>query len=305
MLMDTQIREFVLYLEAERGCSTHTCRSYRSDLCLFLDFINQQNSATSPCEVTTEMVRAWIVNMKERGLSNATIARRVHALRSFWRYLLDMELVEQDPLRRVSAPKKEQGLPQYLRIDELRALLDAAQKHHVVALAFRNYAMICVLVYTGVRKGELIGLRIDDVDLNEKLLRVHGKGGKWRVVPLAEEVCAAVSDWLEFRRSDCGHDYLFTTSRGNRIHPSRMQRIWSPILTRSGIKREGVSLHTLRHSAATLLLQSGTCDILQIQQLLGHSRLDTTAIYLHVEPRDLRNAMEAHPLACSVGGADG
>lgn len=117
------------------------------------------------------------------------------------------------------------------------------------------------------------------------------------MVPLAEEPLQALADWLEFRPADCGHDYLFTTSRGNRVHPSRMQRIWRAILERSGIARPGVSLHTLRHSAATLLLQSGKCDIVQIQQLLGHSRLDTTAIYLHVEPGDLRRAMAAHPLS--------
>jgi integrase/recombinase XerC len=155
---------------------------------------------------------------------------------------------------------------------------------------------MAVAVYTGVRRSELLGLRLGDVDLTGGLVVVRGKGGKWRMLPLAEEVACAITAWLGIRNSGCKHDFVFTTLRSNRIHPSQMQRIWSRLLMRSGVRSAGVSLHTLRHSAATLLLQSGTCDILQIQQLLGHSRLDTTAIYLHVAPRDLQAAMARHPL---------
>ena len=303
MLMKTAIEDFALYLEAERGYSTLTCWSYRSDLCLLLDFLGGRQNGTAVHEITTQMVRSWIVSMKERGLVNNTIARRVHALRSFWRYLLDTDLVNHDPLRKVSAPKQQRSLPRYLRAIELRALLDTAQKHRDPLIAFRNYAMMAVLIFTGVRRGELLSLRLGDVDLQERLLRVHGKGGKWRVVPLAEEAAEAVSDWLELRPSEKGHGFLFTTSRGNPIYPCRMQRIWRSILERSGIPTQGVTIHTLRHSCATLLLQSGTCDIVQIQQLLGHSRLDTTAIYLHLQPQALQTAMNAHPL--SVARQDG
>ena len=163
---------------------------------------------------------------------------------------------------------------------------------------------MAVAIFTGVRCGELINLRLGDVDLEDGLLRVNGKGGKWRTVPLAEEARTAVADWLELRSSDCQHDYLFTTTRGNRIHPSRMQRIWGSIYERSGIEREGISLHTLRHSCATLLLNSGTCDVFQIQQLLGHSRLDTTGIYLHLGPHDLQQAISKHPLSRSSRSED-
>ena len=313
MLMDTVIHDFLLYLEAELGYSAHTAVSYRSDLCLISQFIAQQRLTASAGsdehvessqpvhvhQITTDLVRAWIVDMKERGLSNNTTARRIHALRSFWRYLLDTDIVDYDPLRKVSTPRRVRPVPTYLRADELRAILDAAQRYRDVLIAFRNYALMAVLIYTGIRRGELINLRLGDVDLQNRLLRINGKGGRWRVVPLAEEAYAALSDWLELRPADCAHDYVFTTARKNRIHPSRMQRIWQSILARTDIKREGITLHTLRHSCATLLLQTGTCDIVQIQQLLGHSRLDTTAIYLHLEPHDLRAAMAVHPLGQS------
>ena len=156
--------------------------------------------------------------------------------------------------------------------------------------------MMATLIFTGMRRGELINLRVGDVSLSERAVTVRGKGGKMRVIPLVEEVVEAIRDWLEFRPEDCGHDYLFTTTQGNRIYPSRMQRIWKPILQRSGIEAEGVSLHTLRHSMATLLLQSGECSLVEIQRILGHSRLDTTAVYLHVNEGELRKAVMAHPL---------
>lgn len=294
--MQTAIEQFVLYLEAERGYSGLTSRSYRSDLRLFCDWLSQQQPEPSLEQVSLQTVRGWLVEMKSRGLAGTTIARRVHALRSFWRYLRESEIVEHDPLLKIRLPRRERALPEYLRAEELRALLDAAQRHPDVLVGIRNYALMATCIYTGVRRGELINLRLGDFDAQAGLLRVRGKGGKWRMIPLAPEAVGAIADWLELRPGGRGHDYLFTTVRGNRIHPTRMQRIWRTILGASGLQRSGISLHTLRHSAATLLLQTGTCDLVQIQRLLGHSRLDTTALYLHLEPRDLQAAMQRHPL---------
>ncbi len=152
-------------------------------------------------------------------------------------------------------------------------------------------------IYAGLRRGELLNLKTGDADLDGRTLRVvRGKGNKTRIIPMVDELKQAIADWLEYR-PPCGHDYLFTTNRGNRIYPSRMQIIWRKTLERSGIKRSGVSMHTLRHSFATLLLQSGRADLVAIQHLIGHSRLGTTAIYLYVDAQQLREAIAAHPLA--------
>jgi len=153
------------------------------------------------------------------------------------------------------------------------------------------------LTLPGMRRGEVIGLRIEDVSLAEQVVRVRGKGGKMRVIPLVDRAVEAVRDWLELRPNHKGHGYLFTPTHGNRIHASRMQRIWRSILGRTDIDADGVSLHTLRHSMATLLLHSGECSLVEIQRILGHARLDTTAIYLHVTEGELRGAVQAHPLA--------
>lgn len=289
--------EYLQYIEAERGYSPLTVASYRSDLTQFFTHLQQQDCAGELADLTLGHARAWVVSMHRRGLSPNSVARRVAALRSFSWYLYDHGHTDQDMLARLRAPARERSIPTFLTADELMALRTAALQQRVAYNAFRDYAMLTVLIFTGVRRGELLNLRVDDVDLRSMVLRVrHGKGNKSRVIPLVEDVAEAVRDWLTFRRTK-GHDYLFTTIRGNRIHASRLQIIWRAILERSGVTRPGVSLHTLRHSMATLLLQSGQADLVAIQHLLGHTRLDTTGIYLHVVPSHLRAAVEAHPLA--------
>jgi integrase/recombinase XerD len=222
MLMETFAQDFTLYLEAEKGYSPLTARSYCYDLGTFFD---------------------------------------------------------------------------YLPAEDLEELLQASQQSHSVFCGFRNYAMMCTLIFTGMRRGELINLRTGDLSLGDGVVKVRGKGSKERMIPLVDRAVDAIRDWLEFRPEDCDHDYLFTTTHGNRIHPSRMQRIWRSIFERTDIEDDGVSLHTLRHSMATLLLQSGEASLPEIQRILGHSRLDTTAIYLHVTEGELREAVGAHPLA--------
>lgn len=291
----------MLYLEAEKGYSPKTASAYRSDLRNFMEVLRTRGWSGAVEEIDAAGARSWILAMKARKLTNRSIARRIHALKSFWWFLLDTEVVTHDPLRKIAIPKYTRALPQYLRAEELRQILDAAQSHRDVVVRTRNYAMMAVCIYNGLRRGELITLKLSDLDLEGRALRVCGKGRQWRVVPLAEEVHAALVAWLEVRPRSVKHENLFTTTRANRIHPTRMQRIWRAVLEKSGVRQEGVSLHTLRHSAATMLLQSGTCDIAQIQRLLGHLRLDTTAQYLHVEPKDLQKAMDVHPLG--AGGA--
>ena len=297
MLMETLAQDFALYLEAEKGYSPLTAKSYCYDLRTFFDYLQAQGVEVEVQEVTVALIRGWVVQMHRRGLSKSTVGRRLHGLRSFWSYLLECDYAYADPVREGSVPRREQKLPKYLPADDLEALLEASQHGHSVFCAFRNYAMMSTLVFTGMRRGELINLRTGDLSIGEGVLKVRGKGSKERMIPLVRRVIDAIGDWLEFRPEHCGHDFLFTTTHGNRIHPSRMQRIWRGIFERTEIEDDGVSLHTLRHSLATLLLQSGEASLPEIQRILGHSRLETTAIYLHVTEGELRDAVESHPLA--------
>ena len=295
--LDTLAQDFFVYLEAEKGYSPLTVKAYRSDLSQLFVFLQETKRASHVADVTTKIVREWVVQMRKQGLGANSIGRHIYSLKSFWNYLLDCDLVEHDPVRRISIPKRPKRLPRYLTTDELRQLLEAARSHRTMYCSKRDYAMMATLAFTGIRRGELLNLRLEHVDLSEGTLRVEdGKGRKTRVIPLLADASAAIEDWLTIRR-DKGHDYLFTTTHGNRIYPSRMQVIWKNVLRRSGIAKSGVTMHTLRHSFATLLLRSGQCDLPSLQCLLGHSRLDTTAIYLHVGPQQLREAVQGHPLA--------
>lgn len=296
--LDTLAQQFLLYLQAERGCSPLTASAYRSDLANFLTHIQTTYSAETPDDITVDMVRSWIVSMHGRGLCANSTARRVAGFKSFWKYLCENDLASPALLLKVRAPKRQRSLPQYLSASELRSLLDVAIGQRNTFSAFRDYAIMATFVYTGLRRAELLNLRMADVDLAEGVLRiVSGKGGKTRVIPIVAELREALADWLEVRRATPRHDYLFVTSRGNRIYAGRLQIIWKKLLDLTGIARPGVSMHTLRHSFATLLLRSGQADLVSIQLLLGHSRLDTTAIYLHVSGQQLREAVAAHPLA--------
>lgn len=285
-----------MYLEAERGYSPLTVAAYRSDLSQLFAFLQQSRQELSVAAVSTQTVRRWIVDLRRRGLSSNSVARHIYSLKSFWRYLLDFEIVDHDPLRQGSPPKRPERLPTYLNESELRQLLRAAAEHRSEYCALRTHAVIATFAFTGIRRGELLALRLQDIDLTEGTLRVEdGKGGKTRVLPLLPEAGRAIAAWLTVRR-DRGHDFLFTTTHGNRLHPSRLQIIWRSILERSGITKRGVTMHTLRHSFATMLLHRQV-GLASLQRLLGHSRLDTTAIYLHAGPQQLRQAVEGHPLA--------
>lgn len=297
MPMDTcsLVQEFLVFLDAERGCSPLTLSAYASDLSQFWSFA-QENGVTSPDGVTTPLVRAWLAHLKRNGLAYSSIARHASALRSFWRYLLDNAHVAHDPLRPISTPKRKQTVPTSLSVDEVRLLMDAAHAHRDPVVATRDSAMICTLVFTGLRRGELLALTVDDLNLDTRTLHVrNGKGGKDRLIPVSEEVVEPVREWLSVRPTG-KTDALFTTTCGNRVHSTRMQIIWKRVLRDSGITRPGVSLHTLRHTFATLLLHNGA-DLVTIQRLLGHTRLDTTAVYLHTNTDDLREGMSCHPLA--------
>jgi site-specific recombinase XerD len=296
--MDTcpEVDEFLAFLVAEKGFSPLTVRAYASDLSQFATFASAQGTPEFKA-VSTRLVRAWIVSLNQRGLASSSIARHICALRSFWRFLLDSDVVQHDPLRSISAPKRQQPLPMCLTADELQLLIEAAGSHRDPVVAARDHAIITVLGFTGMRRGEVLGLRLHDVAPVSRSIHVRqGKGRKDRMIPATGEVLAAVDDWLRVRPR-AGHDYLFTTVCGNRIYPSRLQLIWECVKGQSGVSRDGVTLHTLRHTFATLLLRNGA-DLVTIQRLLGHTRLDTTAIYLHADAGDLRRGVERHPLAC-------
>lgn len=295
MLIEDAAREFFMYLHAEKGCSPATIDAYRSDLKLFLEFLQADETSLVVAAITPEVLRRYIAAMTAGELAASTRGRRLYALRSLWKYLEEADLVADNPTRRIATPRREQRLPTYLSAEECARLLAACDRNHYFDLAFRDRAILTVLIYQGLRRAELLGLQLRDIDVEGMTLLVRrGKGGRSRLLPLADQTSSAIQDWLEFRADGDDHA-LFVTRGGNPMSPKDLNRMFRRTVERSGIRRDGVTLHTLRHTFATLLLKEGV-DVRTLQRLLGHASIETTALYLHLETDDLRGALARHPL---------
>ncbi len=287
--------EFLSYLDLERGYSPLTVSSYRSDFRVFLRYLKETGKEAIVEKIDRQGIRQSIAWLRKEQLKPSSIARRLNSLRSFWNYLRDNGYVQRDPFLDISVPKRTISVPAYLSVQECKALLAASERQHLVFLAFQDKAILSVLVFTGIRRAELLGLRLDAVDLAQGTLLIHkGKGGKARMLPLCEQAVRALSDWLELR-PPCPHDHLFSSRSPRPLGVKGLMGALRRALANANIDRGTVTLHTLRHSFACLMLPGG-CDLFSLSQLLGHSRLDTTAIYLHTNVEDLRRSVAKHPL---------
>jgi len=296
MQLQPLIEEFLTYLEVERGYSRLTVRSYRSDLAIWRRDLAKQGVAPQTEAITVPVVRQFVHDQHRQGLAAATIARRLHCLRSFWSYLLDFGYVQRNPAQRVTAPKKGRKLPRALSRAQCEALLEATGQNHYELCAVRDKAVLATLIYTGLRRAECLGLRIGDVNLQEGWLRVvAGKGNECRVVPLVPELVAILQEWLE-TRPQVEHDRLFTDRLGRRLGHNGFYGLFHRAAEAAGLGGNRITPHKLRHSFATMLLTEG-CDLVSIARLLGHRDLQTTALYLQTDHRLLRAAVSKHPMS--------
>jgi site-specific recombinase XerD len=296
MRIEEATKLFFRHLIEERGCSPQTIQAYASDLRQFGTFLTAHDLPNDLDQVSTQDLRGFISHLYGRGLQPPTVARRVNCLRSLWRFMTRNGHLQDDPCAPLVVPRSQRKVPVCLSPDECRRLIESTDHNHYTMLAFRDRAVLAVLVYTGIRRAELLGLKLRDLDLEAGRLRVSpGKGGSWRFVPLVPEAAEAIRDWLELR-PDCQTSHLFTTISRKPLGVHGLQDLFRRAVANAGIDRPGVTIHSLRHSFATMLLGAG-CDLVSIQELLGHASLETTSIYLHVDQAKLRRAVELHPLA--------
>jgi tyrosine recombinase XerC len=267
-------------------------KSYRSDLADCAAFLVHRRLGPL-ADADTRVLRAYLADLVDRGLARTSIARRLAALRSFYRFLLRRGRLALNPAGDVRTPRPEKTLPGYLPVDETEALLRAAAERATPA-GPRDRAVIEVLYATGIRVSELAGLDVADVDLREGAVRVLGKGGKERVVPMGAKAVDAVRAYLAGRPRATGA--LFVNERGGRLTVRSLHRVVRRRARAAGLHRR-VTPHTLRHSFATHLLDAGA-DLRLIQELLGHARLGTTQKYTHVSTDRLMRVYDAaHPRA--------
>jgi integrase/recombinase XerC len=298
--MHAAIGRFLRYLVAERNASPLTIKSYREDLSLLVDWFEQQFGRTpDPKKLTPQDLRAYVAALHEAGYAKGTVARRLASMRSFFKFVMREGGIDSNPAKPLRNPRGERKLPHFLTGDEIKRLLEAPPKDEPAGL--RDRAILETMYSAGLRVSEAVGLDDDDLDWDQRLLHVYGKGKKERLAPLGSYAIRALEAWLAVRElaADAevdGMTPVFVNRFGHRLTTRSVGRMLEKYIKESGLDGR-TSPHTLRHSFATHLLDRGA-DIRSVQELLGHKSLTTTQIYTHVTSASLLEAYErAHPRA--------
>lgn len=292
--------EFVRWLSLVKGYSANTIDGYSRDL---LEFSQSLEKGVSPEDIVTDDVRSYVISLHGKN-SASTVARKLSALRTFFRFMVQQKIIVKDPMAGIYAPKMGTAIPVFLTVDETFALLEEPSEQDTYQL--RDIALLELLYSTGLRVSELVSRNLIDLDFTEEVLRVSGKGRKERLVPVGKPAIEALEKWLPLRAhlmrtraergKDVEKDAMFLNGRGGRLSVRSVERIVKQYGERAGILQV-VTPHALRHSFATHLLEMGA-DLRAVQELLGHVSLSTTQRYTHLTLDHLSAVYDkAHPLA--------
>ena len=303
--MKALIEKYLKYLSVERNASKHTIISYENDLRSFLNFTaNTEEIDIDKVDVnaiTRLSIRLWLGDLSEQGLAKTSIARKVAALRSFFKYCFKREYITKNPAHLLVVPKKEQTLPKTATVEDIERMMEAVNIETVQGL--QNRAILELFYGTGMRLSELTGLNITDIDLKQNQVIVNGKGNKQRIIPLGKTVSAILKEFLE-KRSELYGDRtdsdakksLFIAASGQRMYDRAVRYMVEKYLKKTSEVTQK-SPHVLRHSFATHMLDNGA-DIRIIKEFLGHANLAATQVYTHTSIERLKNVYEqAHPRA--------
>jgi len=284
--------DFSVYLEQERNLSSQTVKAYTSDIKDFLNFL--ENKGKKIEHINYSLIREYIGSLMEKGKKYTTLARKISSLRSFLRFLSSREILVDFPTSALRSPRLKRKIPSFLDEEEMATLLDQIEGE---GFCFsRDKAAFELLYATGMRIAELVSLNVDSIDFNEEIVRVKGKRGKERLVPMGKYAQLALKEYLEYRKGKIapGERALFLNKFGERISDRYMRERLNKYLKKVGINKH-ITPHTLRHSFATHLLNRGA-DLRSVQELLGHERLSTTQIYTHITPSHLKKVYDrSHP----------
>lgn len=293
--VDDAVANYLEHLRHARQSSPHTLRAYESDLGQFAAFAKERGAA-APRDATPLLVRGYLAQLRSSGLARASVARKLASIRSFFRFLALRGDIESNPAVVVRTPRLERRLPKVLTRGEVGHVLEGAPFDESL-LGLRNRAMVELLYSGGLRAGELVGLREEDLDLGQGVARVVGKGRKERLCPIGRPAAEAIREYLVKKRSaGIDEERLFVNRFGTPLSDRSLRRLFGGLLRARGLGGKATP-HTMRHSFATHLLDAGA-DLRSVQELLGHASLSTTQIYTHVSIERLREVYrKAHPRA--------
>jgi tyrosine recombinase XerC len=293
--MQEVFNKYIQYLEAERNVSPYTVRNYTTDLSDFFQFLKGKEISLLE-DVDRHVLRDYLSYLVGRGIVKASIARKLSAIRSFYRYLVREGILKTNPIERASSPKLDKRLPSFLTLDEVERLLNAPDLS--TPQGQRDRALLELLYASGLRVSELVSLDLNQINLDTSEIRVWGKGSKERVVLMGKPATEALGNYLEQSRPKLlgkkKNNAIFLNRYGQRLPERSVQRILADYAAKAGIEKR-VHPHILRHTFATHLLDGGA-DLRVVQELLGHARLSSTQIYTHVTKSQARKVyLSAHP----------
>lgn len=279
-MKEVQVDKFLFFLKVELNYSELTIKSYQLDLTDFFGYI--ESKKINYLTITNHDVRGYLKYLDSCNLKNSTISRRISTLRTFYNYLVDENIVENNVFHNVKNPKLEKKLPNYLNYNEMEELLESIDISTTEGLKKR--LLIEMFYSTGCRVSEMINVKISDIDFTNKTIRIMGKGSKERIVYFGDYASKYLDNYLSKVKCD---KYLFTNKKGEKLTTNEVEQIVKDIMKHISIKTH-VTPHTLRHTFATHLLNNGA-DIKTVQELLGHANLSTTGIYTHVSSDRLKD----------------
>ena len=311
-------KEFLNYKLAIQGCSVKTVEEYALDLKNFFKYylVSKQGIEINRESLEKQSIRGvdleLVKNIKTsdiyeylffvteaRANSSAAKARKLSSIKGFYKYLTaKRNYFEENPAINIESPKQKKALPKYLTLEESLNLLETVKNDKESKSTARDFAMITLFLNCGMRVSELVGISINDIDRELRSLRVVGKGNKERVIYLNDACKDALVKYIEKRVGvETSDPALFISSRGQRISVKTVQYIVYKYLDMAGLESKRYSVHKLRHTAATLMYQSGNVDVRVLKDILGHEQLNTTQIYTHVSNESMEAAMSQNPLA--------
>lgn len=289
------LASFLKYLQLELNRSPLTVKAYGDDLRSLASFLGMDDDLTWAASISTADIRAWLADMSRSGISPRSLRRRTQAARAFFRWLQKNKVIDKNPAREVQLAKIGRKLPEFVRTDEMETLLDNPTPGGDPALNMRNHLIINMLYSCGIRRDELIKINDADINVYSKELRIHGKRGKMRIIPLPDKLVEEIVQWQKVRDSlfDLPKPApLICSSRGV-LTSDAVYKIVHQMLLSTGATHKGP--HALRHTFATALLNDGA-EINSVKELLGHASLQSTQIYTHLSFSEIRAAYDsAHP----------
>ncbi len=300
MLNKDLLEQFRAYILVEKNFSQYTAKAYASDVMSFLIWLEEANVSS----VDYNKIREYLRFIHKYNYKKTTIARKISALRTFYKYLYRERVVEANPVSSITAPKREKKLPKFLDKDEIEQILNNVNIENPAG--FRNRAILELLWATGMRISELSGLNFGDLNLEHNEIKVFGKGSKERIVLISERAKSYIQRYIEHARRLVAKDFppppqdedspVFINNTGYRLNPKTIRNVINSIVDKISLPKK-VTPHMFRHSFATYLIENGA-DLRVVQELLGHASISNTQIYTHISTKHLTDTYnKAHPRA--------